>query len=60
MVASLLLARLIGGLLYGVGAADPLTFIVVPAALVIAALAASYVPARRAAAVDPLVALRNE
>jgi macrolide transport system ATP-binding/permease protein len=60
VAASLMLARLIGGLLYGVGAADPVTFIGVPAALVVAALAAAYLPARRSAAVDPLVALRTE
>jgi predicted permease len=60
VVVALMLARLIGGLLYGVGAADPVTFIGVPTVLVLAALAAAYLPARRAAAVDPLVALRNE
>jgi ABC-type antimicrobial peptide transport system permease subunit len=57
---SFVLARLVSSLLYGVGAADPATFIGVPATLVVAALAASYLPARRASTVDPIVALRNE
>ena len=60
VAVSLLLARVVSSLLYGVGAADPVTFIGVPAALVVAALTASYLPARRAAAIDPLVALRHE
>jgi len=58
--ASIALSQLLRGSLYGVTALDPLTYTAVPAVLVAMALLASYVPARRAASVDPAVALRSD
>ncbi len=54
-----LMARTLTGLLYGVPALDPVTFTIVPALMLVVALVASLIPARRAAAVDPVVALKR-
>ena len=57
---SLVLTRFLRGLLYGVGAADWLTFATVAAVLCLVALLACYIPARRAASIEPMQALRTE
>jgi predicted permease len=59
-VASVAVARLLRAALAGVGAPNPATYAIVPAALICLTMAASYFPARRASLVDPLVALRCE
>ena len=53
------LTRLMGSILYGVSARDPLSFLLAPGVLLAVAVAATWLPARRASRVDPMVALRS-
>ena len=60
MVAALVLARVLQSLIYEVSAADPLTFTTVSLIVVVIAMLACYLPARKATQADPTVALRAE
>src|SRR5271155_2051478 len=60
VLGSLAFTRMMRGLLFGVSPIDPLTFVAIPLLLVLVALLASYIPARRATLVDPTVSLHSE
>jgi len=60
LVAAAMLSQVLRSQLYGVGTLDPVAYVGVVVVFVLVALAASYIPARRAAGVDPIVALRTE
>jgi len=60
LIVAALLMRFLRSFLFGVSVLDPLTFCVVPAVMFLLALGAAWIPARRAASVDPMETLRNE
>jgi putative ABC transport system permease protein len=60
ILGAIAVARVMSGLLYGVTATDPATFVAISLLLAIVATLACYLPARRAARVEPIAALRCE
>ena len=59
-IGAIVVARAVSNMLFGIRPGDPVTFALVAAGLALVALAASYIPAWRASAVDPAISLRNE
>ena len=57
---ALALTRVMSSLLFGVSPIDPLTYVAVSAGLVTVALLATYLPARRASCIDPVIAIRSD
>jgi ABC-type antimicrobial peptide transport system permease subunit len=60
LIAAIALTRVMSSLLFGIGPLDPLTYAVVSLTLIVAAAAASYIPAHKASALDPVRALRAQ
>ena len=60
LLGAFALSRVVAGLLYNVGASDPLTLLSVSLLLAAVALLACYIPARRATRLDPIITLREE
>lgn len=60
VLLALVVTRVMQGLLFGVTAADPVTYLIITATVILVCAVATYLPARRASRVDPLVALRSE
>jgi putative ABC transport system permease protein len=60
VIAAFALTRMMSKLLYGIAPSDPITFVVVTVVLCAVAVVARYLPARRAARIDPLAALRSD
>jgi putative ABC transport system permease protein len=60
LAAALAIGRVVGSFLFGIGGSDPITYATVTAILLLIGGTACYIPARRAATVDPMIALRHE